>query len=69
MGKVKTNTNCGNWRDALEVLEELGCSVEKKFRTGEYRITAPDGSVHLAGSTRKDTPGHVKQLIKRLSRE
>jgi hypothetical protein len=56
-----------NWRDAIKLLRKLGCTVDKKHRTGEYRIITPDGTVHLAGSTRKDIPGHVKGIIKKLS--
>ncbi len=53
-------------RATLKVLRKLGCGLEKKHRTGEWRITLPDGSVVLASSTRKDAPGHVRRLIVKL---
>lgn len=56
-----------NWREAIKLLRQLGCTVEKKNRTGEYLIITPDGTRHLAGSTRKDIPGHVKRIIKKLT--
>lgn len=64
-----TKESRGNMRDAVKKLKELGCTVSKKHRTGEWLIILPDGSRHLASGTRKDTPSHVVGLIKKLRQQ
>lgn len=53
-------------RDALRLAERLGCRVEPKRRTGEVRVTLPDGEAVILSRARKDAPRVLSTALARL---
>lgn len=51
---------------ALKIARQLGCTVETVKRTGEVRITSPDGKVRVTMSNRRtDASRALLDLIRK----
>lgn len=54
---------------AVKMAAQLGCRVELVRRTGEVRVTSPDGQTRLVLNNRSKDAAHVLMLLlRRLGR-
>lgn len=60
-----------NAREVLAMARALGLRVEKVRRTGEVRVTLPDGRFVTTSdpSRRKDASKHLEHAVLRVARE
>ena len=55
-------------RDALNYAKEVGCMIDYPRRTGEIRVTSPDGRRSRINGRRKDASLRLLSLIRQTAR-